>query len=111
MRDGTGRFAAGVPVQQGVQSDEHRPLSFVQIDARQRKLSAGTWKDEFDRPIYFVELRDEYVCSWCELRGKNLLLIPSPQSREPVRQLRFPMDAEIVGRVTAVTMNITEVAK
>jgi transcriptional regulator with XRE-family HTH domain len=88
-----------------------RPGSFVQIDARQRKLSAGTWKNEFDRPIYFVELRDEYVCSWCELRGKSLLLIPSPQSREPVRQFRFPMDAEIVGRVTAVTMNITEVAK
>src|SRR5258708_21981042 len=33
-----------------------RPGSLVQIDARQRKISAEKWKTEYDRPIYFVEL-------------------------------------------------------
>ena len=44
-----------------------RPGSLVQIDARQRKISPVKWKTEFERPIYFTELRDGYVCSWCEV--------------------------------------------
>ena len=41
-----------------------RPGSLVQIDASQRKISTEKWEKEFDRPIYFVELRIGYVCSW-----------------------------------------------
>lgn len=37
-----------------------------------------------------------------------LLLIPYPQSRNQVREVRFPGDSEIVGRVTAVSMRIAE---
>jgi hypothetical protein len=33
-------------------------------------------------------------------------LIPYPQSRKPIRQVRYPAEADIVGRVTAVTMTI-----
>jgi len=83
-----------------------RPGSFVQIDARQNKIGRGDWETEFDRPIYFVELRDRYVCSWCELAESHLLLVPYPKSREPVRQVRYPLDADVVGRVTAVVMRI-----
>ncbi len=83
-----------------------RPGSFVEIDARMNKVRSGGWQNEFDRPIYFVELRDGYACSWCELDNHHLILIPCPQSRSQVRQLRYPMDADIVGRVTAVTMRI-----
>ncbi len=83
-----------------------RPGSFVQIDAKQRRVSRGGWKNEFDRPVYFVELRDGYTCSWCELSGSQLTLIPSPQSRMQARHVQHPIDAEIVGRVTAVAMNI-----
>lgn len=85
-----------------------RPGSFVQIDSRQRKIVRGHWRSEFDRPIYFVELRDSYVCSWCELDGPQLLLIPTPQSREQAKQVRYPGDADVVGRVTAVTMRIAD---
>lgn len=84
-----------------------RPGSFVQIDARQTKI-ATNWKDEFDRPIYFVELRDGYVCSWCELNGSQLVLLPTPQSGERSRHVRYPVDAGILGRVTAVTMRIVD---
>jgi len=85
-----------------------RPGSFVEIDARQNKVRLGTWQNEFDRPIYFVELRNDYACSWCELDGNQLLLIPCPQSRGQIRQVRYPSEADIVGRVTAVTMRIAE---
>jgi hypothetical protein len=85
-----------------------RPGSFVEIDARQNKVKAGSWQNEFDRPIYFVELRNGYACSWCELDGTQLILLPCPQSRGQIRQVRYPADADIVGRVTAVTMSIAE---
>jgi hypothetical protein len=53
-----------------------------------------------------VELREEYACSWCEEREGNLLLIPFPESRTRVREVRYLSQAEIIGRVTAVTMRI-----
>lgn len=86
-----------------------RPGSFVEIDERQNKVKVGNWQNEFDRPIYFVELRNGYACSWCELDGNQLMLVPCPQSRGQVRQLRYPTEADIIGRVTAVTMCIAEV--
>jgi hypothetical protein len=81
----------------------------VHIDARQKKIKTGTWRNEFDRPIYFVELRNGYVCSYCELDGSQLLLLPCPQSGIQVRHVRYPGEAEVVGRVTAVSMRIAEV--
>lgn len=66
----------------------------------------ANWSNEHDRPIYFVELRDEYACSWCELKDGQLLLVPYPQTKDQVRQVRFPRDAGIIGRVTAVSMSI-----
>jgi hypothetical protein len=38
-------------------------------------------------------------------RGQ-LLIIPHPQSRREVRRFDYPSQAEIVGRVTGVTMRI-----
>ncbi len=86
-----------------------RPGSFVEIDERQSKVKPGNWQNEFDRPIYFVELRNGYACSWCELDRNQLILVPCPQSRGQIRQLRYPAEADIVGRVTAITMRIAEV--
>ena len=86
-----------------------RPGSFVQIDSRQRKIPPVNWRSDFDRPIFFVELRDRYVCIWCELYGNQLILIPAQQSQRRARLLRYPEDATIVGRVTAVTMRLADV--
>ena len=41
-----------------------RPGSLVQIDSRVNRVRCSEWRTEFDRPIYFVELRDSYACSW-----------------------------------------------
>ena len=85
-----------------------RPGTFVQIDGRSTKVQKGVWRTQFDRPIYFVELRDdEYACSWCELDGRELRLIPHPCSPCATRFLPFPDEAEIVGRVTGIAMQLS----
>lgn len=85
-----------------------RPGSFVEIDSRQRTVPPVNWHSDYDRPVYFFELRDRYVCSWCELHGGQLILVPTPQSQGRARHLRYPGDATIVGRVTAVAMRLAE---
>ena len=85
-----------------------RPGSFVQVDQNVRKIQPRRWRTEFDRPIYFVELRDGYACSWCELQEGRLLLIPHPLSPSNVRNMEYGREAEIVGQVTAVAMRITD---
>lgn len=86
-----------------------RPGAFVQIDPHQNRVIKGVWPSEYSRPVYFVELRDNrYACSWCDLEGSRLLLVPSPKSPVPIRQLRYPQEADIVGRVTGVAMLIAD---
>lgn len=85
-----------------------RPGSFVQIDDQETMVRKALWRSEYDRPIYFVELRDGFACSWCELNGHTLTLIPHPLSPCSHRQLEYPAQAEIVGRVTAVAMRIVD---
>lgn len=85
-----------------------RPGSFVQIDPEVRKCSPRQSQSEYDRPIYFVELRDGYACSWCEVQEGYLLLLPHPLSPSKVRRLAYGKEAEIVGRVTAVAMRIND---
>jgi len=84
-----------------------RPGAFVQIDPHQNRVVKGQWPSEHDRPVYFVELRDDrYACSWCDHEGSRLLIVPYPKSSVPIRSLRYPQEAEIVGRVTGIAMLI-----
>ena len=83
-----------------------RPGSFVQIDASIKKILPVKWQTEYERPIYFVELRDGYVCSWCELQGSQLILVPHPGSGCVIRQFKYEAEAEIVGRVTGLARRI-----
>ena len=87
-----------------------RPGSIVEIDQDQRKIVPTKWQNEHERPIYFIELRGEYVCSWCEMREGYLSAVPHPNSKCEVRRFSYPRDAEIVGRVIGVTMRLTEAA-
>jgi transcriptional regulator with XRE-family HTH domain len=87
-----------------------RPGSFLQIDQRDNKIQAFPWRSEYDRPIYFIELRDGYACSWCELHGNQLTLIPHPLSPCSIRQFTYESEAEVIGRVTAVAMRIADPA-
>ena len=78
-----------------------RPGSLLQIDTHQNRLRTTAWHNEFERPIYFVELREAYACGWCELQGNQLLIIPHHSSPASVRRFTFPREAEIVGRVVS----------
>jgi transcriptional regulator with XRE-family HTH domain len=86
-----------------------RPGSIVQIDQNLRKISKVKWDNEYDRPIYFLELRGEYLCSWCEMSGGYLSAIPHPNSKCEVRRFAYPREAEIVGQVVGATMRFVEV--
>ena len=83
-----------------------RPGSFVQIDPDVRTPQSGTFRTEFDRPLYFIDLRTEYACSWCELYEGKLLLVPHPLSPCKHRLFAFRKEAEIIGQVTGVAMRI-----
>src|SRR3990172_4680263 len=83
-----------------------RPGSFVIIDDQELEVASGGWSHEFDRPIYFVELRRGYRCSWCQLEGSSLLLIPHPLSGCKVETFPYPDEAEVMGRVTGGAMQL-----
>src|ERR1700723_2327764 len=85
-----------------------RPGSIVQIDGNQRKVLPVHGENEHERPIFFTELRDEYICSWCEIREGHLLAVPYPNSRCEIRRFPHPREADIVGLVTGVAMRLAE---
>jgi transcriptional regulator with XRE-family HTH domain len=83
-----------------------RPGSFVQIDPHVRKVHTFHWRTEFDRPIYFLELRDRYACGWCEIHDRELMVVPHPLSPCSIQRFPFPGGVEIVGQVTGVATRI-----
>ncbi len=83
-----------------------RPGSFVQIDEQQKLQPHGPARSEYDRPIWFLELRDGYRCSWCELQRDRIISIPHPLSPCRTQEFAYPQDVEVVGRVTAVAARL-----
>lgn len=89
------------------------PGTFVQIDPKQTRVKRGpiekdVGQSQFARPIYFLDIRTGYACGWCEIKNGVLTLIPHPHSGQLTRTFRHPSEAEVVGRVTGVAMQITE---
>lgn len=88
-----------------------RPGSLLMIDPDRRRVAKNSWKDEFDRPIYFVELRSGYRCAWCQMEGSRLVLIAHPHSGEPVVTVSLECEAEIVGQVVGVAARLVPANK
>jgi transcriptional regulator with XRE-family HTH domain len=86
------------------------PGSIIQIDTERRSVEAAVWRNEFERPIYFLRAQQEYACGWCQVERETLSLIPHPLSPARMRQFRYPGEVEVVGRVTAVTMSLLRTA-
>lgn len=82
------------------------PGSFIQVDESANTVVEGVWRSEYERPIYFVELRDGYTASWCSQKGDHLILQPHPLSPTPVRMLKQSQDAEVLGQVVGVAMRL-----
>ncbi len=81
-----------------------RPGAFIQIDDQDTKIDPDPGENEFERPIYFFQLRDGYAYGWCELEAKVLSIIPHSMSGRKTRQFNYPDDIDVVGRVVAVAM-------
>lgn len=82
------------------------PGAFIQVDESANKVVEGGWRSEYERPIYFVELRDGYTACWCSLKGDYLILQPHPLSPTPIRMLRLSQEAEILGQVVGIAMRL-----
>jgi transcriptional regulator with XRE-family HTH domain len=85
------------------------PGSFVQVDEARDKVAEGTegkWRSEFERPIYFVEMRDGYTCCWCSVKRDSIVLQPHPLSPVAVRVLKYPQEAEVLGQVVGIAMRL-----
>ncbi len=85
-----------------------RPGSLVQIDTRDREISSSVHKNELDRPMYFLETHERYICSWCELDDNRLISIAHPLSGTRIREFAFPDEAEVIGRVTGIAVQLRE---
>jgi transcriptional regulator with XRE-family HTH domain len=83
-----------------------RPGSFVQIDEQEKPQPQGVYRSEYERPIWFLELRTGYLCSWCEVRRDRIVSVPHPLSPCRTQEFAYPNEAEIVGRVTAVAARL-----
>jgi transcriptional regulator with XRE-family HTH domain len=84
------------------------PGSFIQVDESKNKVMEGSWRSEYERPIYFVETREGHTCCWCSMRKEEIILQPHPLSPAPIRILRHPQEAEVLGQIVGVAMKLTE---
>jgi transcriptional regulator with XRE-family HTH domain len=84
------------------------PGSFIQVDESKTRVAEGSWRSEYERPIYFVETREGHTCCWCSMRRDDIILQPHPLSPVQVRMLRHPQEAEVIGQVVGVAMKLTE---
>jgi transcriptional regulator with XRE-family HTH domain len=83
-----------------------QPGTFIQVDESKRVIAERQWRSEYERPIYFVETREGFTCCWCSLRLNSLILLPHPLSPTPVRILRHPQEAEVIGQVVGLAMRV-----
>ena len=86
------------------------PGAIVQIDERRKRIVSGPWHRESERPIYFLETRDGFACSWCSLEDGNMILQPHPLSPELMRILPLN-DVDVIGQVVAVAMRLDTFAE
>jgi transcriptional regulator with XRE-family HTH domain len=83
-----------------------RPGSFVEINPESKKPRQRLARSEFDRPIYFIDLREECVCAWCDIVADNLFLLAHPLSPCETRIVRLPDEGEIIGEVMGIAMRL-----
>jgi transcriptional regulator with XRE-family HTH domain len=80
--------------------------SLLIIDDTKRKIQAGGWRNQTERPIYFLEHRDGFYCRWCSLKDGLLSLIPDPSSEAPILSFAFPGEIEVIGQVVGLAMSL-----
>jgi len=85
------------------------PGTFLQIDESRTEIVNDGWRSEYERPIYFIETRQEFLCSWCNITDSDQLVIqPHPLSPVAPRIFRQPHEAEVIGQVVGVAMRLSD---
>ena len=85
-----------------------RPGAIVQVDETRRRIANSGWLTEYDRPIYFLELRYSYECCWCHQCGKEVTMLPHPLSPCGPRTIRIPDEGDVLGQIVGVAMRIVQ---
>ena len=82
------------------------PGTFLQVDEERNEVATGGWRSEYERPIYFVEIRGGHVCCWCTLNRGEIILQSHPLSPVTAKVLKYPQEAEVIGQVVGVAMRL-----
>jgi transcriptional regulator with XRE-family HTH domain len=83
-----------------------RPGSIVLVDTGMRNIEDREWRTEYDRPLYFVELKEGYRCGWFQKERSRLMMQPHVLSRCAPEVWRMPEEAEVVGKVVGLVMSL-----
>jgi transcriptional regulator with XRE-family HTH domain len=82
------------------------PGSFIQIDPSKSRVRKAIWRSDYERPIYFLETREESLCGWCSIRDGKIILQPHPMSPAEIRIMRWPQEAEVIGQVVGAAVRL-----
>jgi len=85
-----------------------RPGSLVRVDTNLRQIEDSEWSNEYDRPMYFVELRGGYRCGWFRKERARLIMQPHTLSHCSPEAWRTPEEAEVVGQEVGVVTYLNE---
>jgi hypothetical protein len=80
-----------------------RPGSAVIIDTSIHRIDDSAWSSEYDRPLYFVELREGYRCGWFYRSKSTLIMQPHLLSHCAPEAWHTPDEAELVGQVVGIS--------
>jgi len=81
------------------------PGSLLLINDSSRIVNFG-WNDERERPIYFLEHRDGYLCGWCHQDRDRIVVLSHPSSCEPPKIYTYPNEIEVLGQVIGVAFSL-----
>jgi len=85
-----------------------QPGTFIMLDESTRKIANSGWTNEYERPIYFFEHRQGFVCGWCSLKDDQLILQPHPASLCSPQIYKYPSELDLIGQVVGVAMRLDE---
>jgi transcriptional regulator with XRE-family HTH domain len=85
-----------------------QPGSLLMIDETQRRVANTGWTNEFDRPIYFFEHREGFICAWGNHVDDKLILQPHPASECLPRAFAYPQEIDVIGRVIGVATSFDQ---
>ena len=83
-----------------------QPGSLLLLDETRRRVAPSGWTNELDRPLYFLEHREGWLCAWCSLSGETLIAQPHPASGAAPQVFAYPAGVEVVGQVMGVANRI-----